>query len=103
MAGGLLFFRRIRGKAGSRGLEGRGLRQRCFLSLPAQMLCLTLGGLLLLDLASPLLNGQNDVGAILAEALAVQTLNEFRQRRLPGFLTMVVELAELRGVHAHLA
>jgi len=44
-----------------------------------------------------------DGGAVLAEALAVQVLDERRQRRLPGFLTVVVELAELVGVHTQLA
>jgi hypothetical protein len=37
------------------------------------------------------------------EALMIKFLDELRERELPGFLPMIVELAELLGVHAELS
>ncbi len=53
--------------------------------------------------AGPFLYGDGDVRTALAKPFEVQVLDERRQGQLPGFLPVVVELAELLRVHAQFA
>src|SRR3989442_310103 len=53
--------------------------------------------------AGPFFDRHDDIRTALAEALEVQALDELREGRLPGFLLVVVELAELLRVQAELA
>src|SRR5579872_7191028 len=76
-------------------IPGLGARDtRSGLRLPAKTLGLALRGLLLLLLAGNPLDGEDDVRALLAEPLEVDVLDELRQGRLPGLLTVVVDLPQ---------
>src|SRR5882672_11337548 len=55
--------------------------------------------LLCVLLRRPLFNRCRDLGPLPAEVPEVKALDELRQRRLPGLLAVVVELAKLPWVH----
>jgi hypothetical protein len=56
-----------------------------------------------LELPGSLLDRDDDRGPLAAEALGVEAINVRGQRRLPGFLSTVVDRSELGWVHLKLA
>jgi hypothetical protein len=53
--------------------------------------------------AHAVFEGEHHIRAVLAEPLAVELLDEYRQRRLPWLLAVVVKFAVLPGVQAKFA
>src|SRR5215475_9732733 len=51
---------------------------------------------------SPVFQRHDNLGPFSSEVLQVETFNEQGQRRLPGLLAMIVDLAELSRVHSQL-
>src|SRR6266446_8092637 len=68
----------------------------CPLYLELRFLARRLLGILL---GCPLFDRCDDLGPLPAEVPEVKVLDELRQRRLPGLLVVVVELAEPPWVH----